>query len=104
MFSLFSRKKIIFASLAVMAGIFFLTVLPVSAQQECQQQCDTKLKTKSAWNLMYGVSDSCFCCGDCNICDFLSIFTQAARLILMSVGGVALIMLLWSGIGLIFNW
>lgn len=41
---------------------------------------------------------------NCTLCNALQVFTNVARFIFASLGGVAAIFFLWGGIGLIFNW
>ncbi len=99
MFNFFT-KKIFFLGLAgILISSLLMFALPVRAQQTCDPSLNDNI-----WNLMHEVSDDCYCNGNCNVCDFVAIFFQAARLILMSVSGVAMVMLIWAGVGLVMNW
>ena len=53
--------------------------------------------------LMEHVSDSCMNSGDCSVCDILRVVYNVGRLIFSAMAGIALIFLIWAGIGLIFN-
>jgi len=57
-----------------------------------------------AYSLFDELSLQCVNNGDCSVCDFLSIFSSAARLILYFMSGAALVLLIWGGIGLVMNW
>ena len=57
-----------------------------------------------AISLMDGVSPGCKESGNCTVCDIMRVIYNVGRFIFMSMAGVALILLLWAAIGLIFNW
>ncbi|OIO16508.1 hypothetical protein COV56_03445 [Candidatus Kuenenbacteria bacterium CG11_big_fil_rev_8_21_14_0_20_37_9] len=62
------------------------------------------LNDASAFSLMEKINSSCIKRGDCTVCDGLMILFNAARFIFISMSGIALIMMLWAGSGLIMNW
>lgn len=47
------------------------------------------------------VSDDCFYCGNCSLCDMISSFVAVANIILMSMGGIAVIAFMWGTFGLV---
>lgn len=61
-------------------------------------------------NLMNGVRPECWTegegggRGDCNVCDGLRVVYNVGKFVFVSMTAIALIMILWAGIGLIFNW
>lgn len=57
-----------------------------------------------AISLMDGVGDDCKASGDCDVCDILRVVYNVGRLVFMSMAAIALALLLWAAIGLIFNW
>jgi len=57
-----------------------------------------------ALDLMGGVHEYCITSGDCTVCDLLKVLFNVAKLVFMSMAGVAMVLLIWAGIGLIMNW
>ena len=57
-----------------------------------------------AFSLVDRLNPVCREGGDCSVCDMLTILYQVAKFVFMSMSGIALILILWAGIGLIFNW
>ena len=62
-----------------------------------------------AFSLMDGVSSDCWSRsgnspGNCDVCDILRVVYNVGRLVFMSMAAIALALLLWAAIGLIFNW
>jgi len=57
----------------------------------------------NAFSLTDGI-DSCKATGNCSVCDVLRVLYNVGRFIFVSMSGIALIMVLWFSIGLIFNW
>ncbi len=61
-----------------------------------------------AISLMEGVSSDCWSQGgespgNCDVCDILVVVYNVGRLVFMSMAGIALIMMIIAGIGLIIN-
>ncbi|MFH1890473.1 MAG: hypothetical protein ABIJ91_02830 [Candidatus Kuenenbacteria bacterium] len=56
-----------------------------------------------AFSLVDGIS-KCVSTGNCTVCDMLQVLYNVAKFIFISMSGIALIMILWAGIGLIMNW
>lgn len=53
--------------------------------------------------VMGGVSDACIQCGACELCDFLNIANQLARMIFGVFGAVALAMFIYGGVQFIVS-
>lgn len=58
--------------------------------------------------LMQGVSPTCWTeggtgTGDCSFCDVLRVIYNVGKLVFGAMAGVAMILFLWAGTGLIFN-
>lgn len=62
------------------------------------------VESAMAFSLMDKVIPACKDSGDCSVCDILTVLYQVAKFIFMSVSGIAMIMFLWAGSGLIMNW
>jgi len=53
--------------------------------------------------LFNDVSDDCWGCGNCSLCDFLTFASTVSKLILSVVGGLALLMFIWGGFSFIIS-
>ncbi|MFA6993711.1 MAG: pilin [Patescibacteria group bacterium] len=51
--------------------------------------------------LFSGISQNCVYCGDCKICDFLTVANNLAKIIFSIMGAVAFAMFMWGGTGFI---
>ena len=57
-----------------------------------------------AFDLMSRVGLECKSRGNCTVCDALMVFYNVGKFVFISMSGVALVMIIWGGIGLIMNW
>ena len=57
-----------------------------------------------AFSLMEEVGRGCIDSGNCTFCDILRVIHNVGRFIFISMAGVAFILFMWAGTGLIFNW
>jgi len=57
-----------------------------------------------AFSLMEGVGGGCTGSGNCTFCDILRVIHNVGRFIFTSTAGIAFILFMWAGAGLIFNW
>lgn len=125
-------KKIILISLLTLLGLGLFLSSPVyaadsSGAKSPQEVCDdliAKRKTetakvfnpetkkeeeKSTWveqkdrGFLQNVSDKCYVCGDCTLCDMIAVFVGVANIILASLGGIALIVFLWGAFTLVMS-
>ena len=58
----------------------------------------------SAFSLMDSIGLECKAKGDCTVCDALMIVYNVGKFIFISMSGVALVLIVWGGVGLIMNW
>src|SRR3989338_8193238 len=54
--------------------------------------------------LLENISPGCSGRGDCTFCDILRVIHNVGRFIFVSMAGIAFILFMRAGIGLIFNW
>ena len=56
-----------------------------------------------AFSLMEGVGGGCTGSGNCTFCDILRVIHNVGKFIFASTAGIAFILFIWAGVGLIFN-
>ena len=59
---------------------------------------------QAAVSIIDQVRPECKNVGDCNFCDVMRVIYNVGRFIFSAMIGVAMILFLWAGIGLIMNW
>ncbi|MFH1565466.1 MAG: pilin [bacterium] len=91
-----ASKKILIILLIVFASGGFLLAQPVFAADTCTAQ-------NSAGTGIFNDIGKCQKCGDCSLCDFLTLAVNISRWILSVMGGLAMVYFIWFGIGFIMS-
>lgn len=90
-----SKTKFIPIALFAVIASGFLSAKPIFADN-CTAQ-------SSAGTGIFEDIGRCQECGDCSLCDFLTLGTNIARWILNVMGGLAIVYFVWAGIGFIIS-
>jgi hypothetical protein len=94
-------KKIEIILIALLFITFgFFVANPVFADIDCRTR--SQLDDQQGTGIFEGIG-RCQECGDCSLCDFLTLATNLARWILSVMGGLAMIIFIWTGIGFIMS-
>ncbi|MFA5358535.1 MAG: pilin [Patescibacteria group bacterium] len=103
-------KKRIFIGLLIFVFVFL--IVPVVLAQDNSEEQTEIAKPQEACNdpsyaqpipdgIMSGVRKQCVVCGNCDICDFLSLANKIAKIIFGSFGAVAFVVFIYGGISFI---
>lgn len=103
LFSQYLSLKISLALLIVLMCFVFLLPLGIvkadsdtSSSTTTSTECDTEVKERGIFT--EGLANKCLNCGDCTKCDILRVASNIFNFIVKIVGGLAILMLVLSGI------